>query len=254
MKVIFEVQSSKVTNKLLGAQSVILVEPGHRLEGGGSPRVKLTNSITRRSISVGGVSHGDVRSKSVGVGEVSWLSISAPLPESLGAPGHEGGGGSGVGSNSGQTVSVAVGVAVGSVVVGGVQVAWVSLSISLGLSLMETVDRLVAGSRERPGVAGGEVRSVEVGVGVGSIEVGWVSLSISLSLSLAIVRTAAIAGGADPWGAHSGPVGVGVVQSRVGSIEVAWISLSLAGGDGDNGSSNQKFVHLDDDDTTHCGV
>merc|ERR1719412_2038725 len=124
MKVIFEVQSSKVTNKLLGAQSVILVEPGHRLEGGGSPRVKLTNSITRRSISVGGVSHGDVRSKSVGVGEVSWLSISAPLPESLGAPGHEGGGGSWVGSNSGQAVSVAVGVAVGSI-----EVVWVSLSI-----------------------------------------------------------------------------------------------------------------------------
>merc|ERR1719412_1197482 len=196
MKVIFEVQSSKVTNKLLGAQSVISVEPGHMLEGGGSSWVKLTNSITRRSISVGGVSHGDVRSKSVGVGEVSWLSISAPLPESLGAPGHEGGGGSWVGSNSGQTVSVAVGVAVGSVVVGGVQVAWVSLSLGL-------------------------------------------------SFAIKVVRTAAKAGGADPWGADSGPVGVGVVQSWVGSIHVAWLSLSLAGGDGDNGSSNQKFVHLD---------
>merc|ERR1719412_347177 len=176
MKVIFEVQSSKVTNKLLGAQSVILVEPGHRLEGGCSSRVKLTNSITRRSISVGGVSHGDVRSKSVGVGEVSRLSISAPLAETLGAPGHEGGGGSWVGSNSGQSVSVAVGwVAVGvGVAVGSIEVGWVSLSISLGLSLMEAVDRLVAGSGERSSVAGGVVRSVEVGVG--SIEVGWVSL------------------------------------------------------------------------------
>merc|ERR1719412_2899810 len=235
MKVIFEVQSSKVTNKLLGAQSVISVEPGHMLERGGSSWVKLTNSITRRSISVGGVSHGDVRSKSVGVGEVSRLSISAPLAESLGAPGHKGGGGSGVGSNSGQAVSVAV----GSIEEGGV-----SLSISLGLSLVETVDRLVAGSGERSSVTGGVVRSVEVGVG--SIEVGWVSLSLSIGTPLAIVGSAAVAGGAESRAAHAGQVGVGVVESRVGSIDIARLGLSLTGGDGDNGGSNQKFVHVDD--------
>lgn len=205
------------------------------LEGGGSSWVKLTNSIARGSIAVGGVSDRDVRSKSVGVGQVSGLSVSAPLAKTLGAPGHEGGGGSWVSSNSGQAVPVAVGwVAVGvRVAVGSIEEGGVSLGISLGLSLVETVDRLVAGSGERSSVAGGVVRSVEVGVG--SIQVGWVSLSISLSAPLA---SAAEAGGADSRSTHAGPVGVGVVEGRVGSIDIARLSLSLAGGDGDNGSSN----------------
>ena len=138
----------------------------------------LTDGVTRGSVAVGGVRHGG-ETVSVGVGSVQegGVSLSAPLSESLGAPGHEGGGSSRVGSNSGQAVSVAVGwVAVGvGVAVGSIEEGGVSLSISLGLSLVETVDRLVAGSGERPSVAGGVVRSVEVGVAVGGIVVQRIS-------------------------------------------------------------------------------
>merc|ERR1719384_512519 len=100
--------------------AVILVQPGHGLEGGSSSGVTLANGVSRRSVAVGGV--GDWDEGSVTVSEISWLGISAPLAKSLGAPGHEGGGSSGVGSDSGQTVSVAVRVSIGSVVVGTVQV------------------------------------------------------------------------------------------------------------------------------------
>merc|ERR1712232_382194 len=101
--------------------AVILVQPRHVLEGGSS-RVKLANSVSRRSIAVSGVSHGHIGSISVRVSEISWLGISAPLAKSLGAPGHEGGGGSGVSSHSGQTVSVAVSRVAVSIGVGTVQV------------------------------------------------------------------------------------------------------------------------------------
>merc|ERR1739842_240425 len=207
----------------------------------------LTNGVSRRSIAVGGVGHWG-ETVGVRVGKVSWLGVSAPLAESLGAPGNEGGGGSWVSGNSGQTVSVPV-VVGSSVGVGSVEVA----SISLGLSLVETMNGLVAGSRERSSVARGVVRSV-CGVTVMTIESISLWLSISAPLAIEVAGSAAKAGGADSWSAHSGPVGVGVVESWVGSIEIPGVGLSLAGGDGDNGSSNQKFVHDDDDDTTHCGV
>ena len=49
------------------------------------------------------------------------------------------------------------------------------LCVSLGLSLVETMNGLVAGSRERSSVARGVVRSVEVGVTVGGIIVQRIS-------------------------------------------------------------------------------
>jgi hypothetical protein len=49
------------------------------------------------------------------------------------------------------------------------------LGVSLGLSLVETMNRLVAGSRERPCVAGAVVGSVEVGVTVRGIIVQRIS-------------------------------------------------------------------------------
>ena len=107
-----------------------LVQPAHSLEGVGS-----SNGITGRSVPVGGVRHGHEGSISIGVGEVAGLGISAPLADTLGGPGHEGGGSSGVSSNSRQTVSVAVGVGVAvSVPVGSVEVGGVSLSISAPLA------------------------------------------------------------------------------------------------------------------------
>ena len=143
---------------------------------------------------MGGVGHWG-ETVGIWVSEVSWLGVSAPLAQSLGAPGNEGGGGSGVSSNSGQTVSVAVGgVAVGPVTQTGVTVMTIE-SISL-----------------------------------------W--LSISAPLAIEVVGSASKAGGADSRSTHSGPVGVGVVQSWVGSINIPGVGLSLAGGDGDNGSSN----------------
>merc|ERR1719414_1699224 len=162
------------------------------MEGAGEPRVDLRDSVR------GGGVQGSV---SVSVGQISRLSISTPLSsQSLGRPGNEGGGSSGVSSNSSQTISVAIGVSIGSVVVGSVQVSWVSLGFPLS--------------------------------------VDW---------------SAAIAGGLGVGGAYSGPVGVGVVQGGIGSVDISRLSLSLSltGGNGDNGSSNQKFVHVDDD-TTHC--
>ena len=188
----------------------------------------LTDGVAGRSVAVGGVGHWG---EGVGVGEVSWLGVSAPLAETLGAPGHEGGGGSGVSGNSGQTVPVAVsGVSVGSVVVGGIQVGGVSLGISAPLAVVVAV---AVG-----GVAVGSVAKTVSGVSVGVTVVG-ISLGLSLSAPLAIEVSgpAAVAGGADSWGAHSGPVGVGVVQSwSIG--QVAGVGLGLAGDDGDNGSSN----------------
>ena len=44
---------------------------------------------------------------------------------------------------------------------------------------MKTVDRLVAGSWERPSVAGGVVRSVEVGVAVGGVVVQRICFRLS---------------------------------------------------------------------------
>ena len=173
-----------------------LVQPAHSLEGVGS-----SHGITGRSVSVGGVRHGHEGSISIGVGEVAGLGISAPLADTLGRPGHEGGGSSGVSGNSRQTVSVAVGV--------------------------------------------GVAKSVPVG----SVEVGGVSLSISAPLA-----SAAEASGLAEGGGHSRPVGVGVVEGGVGSVEVARVGLGLAGGNRDDGSSNQKLEHGEDDDTTHCGV
>lgn len=55
----------------------------------------------------------------------------------------------------------------------GSQELWVSLGLSL--SLVETMNGLVAGSRERSSVARGVVRSVEVGVTVGGIIVQRIS-------------------------------------------------------------------------------
>ena len=91
--------------------------------------------------------------------------------------------------------------------------------------------------------------TIAVGVGGGIAEVGGVSLSISAPLA-----SAAEAGGLGVRGGHSWPVGVGVVEGGVGSVEVARVGLGLAGGNRDDGSSNQKLEHGEDDDTTHCGV
>ena len=68
----------------------------------------LTDGVTRGSVAVGGVRHGG-ETVSVGVGSVQegGVSLSAPLSESLGAPGHEGGGSSWVSSDSG-SISVRV--------------------------------------------------------------------------------------------------------------------------------------------------
>ena len=93
--------------------------------------------------------------------------------------------------------------------------------------------------------------TVAVGVGGGIAEVGGVSLSISAPLA---IGSASIAGGLGVRGGHSWPVGVGVVEGGVGSVEVARVGLGLAGGNRDDGSSNQKLEHVEDDDTTHCGV
>ena len=87
-----------------------------------------------------------------------------------------------------------------------------------------------------------QTKSVAVGVrsvGVGSVSVGQISrLSLSLSL-VEPVGSAAVAGGLAVGGAHSGPVRVGIVQSRgIAVAKVARLGLSLAGGNGDNGSSN----------------
>ena len=49
------------------------------------------------------------------------------------------------------------------------------LCVSLGLSLVETMNRLVAGSREGSSIARGVIRSVEVGVTVGGIIVQRIS-------------------------------------------------------------------------------
>ena len=101
-------------------------------------------------------------------------------------------------SNSGQTVSVAV---------GGVAVGPVTQTVVSGVTIMT-------------------IESISL----------W--LSISAPLAIEVVGSAAKAGGADSRSTHSGPVGVGVVESRVGSINIPGVGLSLAGGDGDNGSSN----------------
>ena len=146
---------------------------------------------------MGGVGHWSEGVSSVRVGEVSWLGVSAPLAQSLGAPGNEGGGGSGVSSNSGQTVSVAV---------GGVAVGPVTQTVVSGVTVM-------------------------------TIESISLRLSIGAPLAIEVVGSAAKAGGADSRSTHSGPVGVGVVESW-GSIDIPGVGLSLAGGDGDNGSSN----------------
>merc|ERR1739842_33170 len=154
----------------------------------------LTNGVSRRSIAVGGVGHWGEGVR-VGSVEVSWLGVSAPLAQSLGAPGNEGGGGSGVSSNSGQAVSVAVGVAVGSVtqtVVTIGTIVGISLWLSISLSLVETMNGLVAGSRKRSSVSRGVVRSVESST-VWGIIVQSISLWLSISAPLAI-GSAAIAG------------------------------------------------------------
>ena len=91
--------------------------------------------------------------------------------------------------------------------------------------------------------------TIAVGVGGGIAEVGGVSLSISAPLAIA-----PIAGRLGVRGGHSWPVWVGVVEGGVGSVEVARVGLGLAGGNRDDGSSNQKLEHVEDDDTTHCGV
>ena len=91
--------------------------------------------------------------------------------------------------------------------------------------------------------------TIAVGVGGGIAEVGGLSLSISAPLA-----SAAEAGGLGVRGGHSRPVWVGVVEGGVGSVEVARVGLGLAGGNRDDGSSNQKLEHVEDDDTTHCGV
>ena len=183
------------------------MKPGHSLEGVGS-----SDSVPRGSVAVGGVSHGDEGSVSVGVGEVAGLGVSAPLANSLGRPGHEGGGGSWVSSNSGVSVSVGgVSVSVGSKVAGlgistplsvaaiagglreggghagpvGVGVVdggdtVVSVArFGLGLSLVETMDGLVTGARERSSVSRGIVRSVEVGVAVGGVVVQRICFRLS---------------------------------------------------------------------------
>ena len=93
--------------------------------------------------------------------------------------------------------------------------------------------------------------TVAVGEGGGIAEVGGVSLSISAPLA---IGSASIAGGLGVRGGHSRPVWVGVVEGGVGSVEVARVGLGLAGGNRDDGSSNQKLEHGEDDDTTHCGV
>ena len=49
------------------------------------------------------------------------------------------------------------------------------LGVSLGLSLVETVDRLVTGAGQSPSIAGGVVRSVEVRVAIRGIVVQRIS-------------------------------------------------------------------------------
>ena len=53
------------------------------------------------------------------------------------------------------------------------------LGVSLGLSLVQTVDRLVTGAGQRPSIAGGVVRSVEVGVAVGGVVVQRICFRLS---------------------------------------------------------------------------
>jgi len=252
------------------------VKPGHSLEGAGSSRVELTDSVPRGSVTVGGGGHGDV---SVSVAEVAGLSAPLAVSQTLGRPGHEGGG-------SGVSVSVSgVSVSVGS------KVGRLGLSISAPLAVGQTLGRPGHEGGGGSWVSSNSGNSVSVDRGE-SVSVGEVArLGISTPLS-----SAAKAGGGREGGGHAGPVGVGVVDggdtvvsvARFGlglslvetmdglvtgarerssvsrgivrSVEggetvvsVARFGLSLAGGDGDDGSSNQKLVH-DDDDTTHCRV
>merc|ERR1739842_149975 len=133
----------------------------------------LTNGVSRRSIAVGGVGHGG-ETVGVRVGKVSWLGVSAPLAQSLGAPGNEGGSGSGVSSHSGQTVSVpvVVGGSVGSSVgVGSVEVASISLSISAPLAIEVSGSAAVAG-----GADSWSTHSGPVGVGVVESRVGSIQI------------------------------------------------------------------------------
>ena len=53
------------------------------------------------------------------------------------------------------------------------------LGVSLGLSLVQTVDRLVTGAGQSPSIAGGVVRSVEVGVAVGGVVVQRICFRLS---------------------------------------------------------------------------
>ena len=153
-----------------------LVEPGDRLEAGSSSGVALTNGVPRGSVAVSAVGHGD--KGSVSVGQISRLSISTPLSsQSLGRPGNEGGGSSGVSSNSSQTISVAIGVSIGSVVVGSVQVSWVSL----GFPLAVVRSAAIAGGLDAWGAYSGPVGVGVVQGGIGSVEVSRVSLSLSLT-------------------------------------------------------------------------
>ena len=53
------------------------------------------------------------------------------------------------------------------------------LGISLGLSLVQTVDRLVTGAGEGAGISRGGVRPVEVGVAVGGVVVQRIGFRLS---------------------------------------------------------------------------
>ena len=63
----------------------------------------------------------------------------------------------------------------------------ISSSKVLGLSLVQTGDRLVTCSWEGAGISRGSVWPVEVGVAVGGVVVQGISLSIRLSRPLAVV-------------------------------------------------------------------
>ena len=139
-------------------------------------------------------------------------------------------------------MSLTDGVAGGSVAVGGVahgDEGSVSVGEIAGLSISAP---LASQTLWRPGhEGGGSSVSISIaGISIGSIvvwgiEVAGFSLSISTPLSVA-----AIAGGLGIRGADSWPVGVGIVEGWVGTVEVPRVGISLAGGDGDNGSSNLR--------------
>ena len=206
------------------------MEPGDGLERGSGTGVSLGDSISRGAIAIG-VS-GDVGGDSVG--SVQEGGVSGPLAETLGGPGHEGGGGTGV---AGDTVSVSS-VAIGgvSVSVSSVEKGGVSLGVSGPLAVQVQVSGGDRGGHRAIGSVGKavSVSSITIGGGVGSVEKSSISLGLGLSGPLAVVGSAPVAGGLAVGGGHAGPVGVGVQEG--GSVAVdSSVGLSR---DSDSGASN----------------